>query len=102
MKSSFVAAESAGDVRYDVHVGTPTLTALRMSLSLAARHGGNPRPRSVALYDIVAAFVHATIDVVVARRVLLHYEGTREASKRWQQHDTRVFKRFGWRGGRQR
>ena len=45
------------------------------------------RPRSVALYDIVAALVHATIDEVVAvlapdgmlereRRVLLRVEGT--------------------------
>ena len=37
-----------------------------MILNLAAMRNGNRRLRSVALYDIVAAFVHATSDEVVA------------------------------------
>ena len=37
-----------------------------MILSLATVLDGTRRPRSVALYDIVAAFLHATIDEVAA------------------------------------
>ena len=68
------------------------------------------RPRSVAFYDSEAAFVHSTIDEVVAvlppdgllerEECFLLLEalyGTRKASKRWQQHYTKVLKRFGWR-----
>ena len=65
VKSRFVAAEVARDVRYDVHAGTPALKALRMIVSLAATRDGKHRPRSMAFYDIVAAFVHASIDEVV-------------------------------------
>ena len=65
VKSRFVAAEVARDVRYDDHEGTPALKALRMIVSLAATRDGKHRPRSIAFYDIVAAFVHASIDEVV-------------------------------------
>ena len=65
VKSMFVAAEVARDVRHDVHAGTPALKALRMIVSLAAMRDGKHRPRSIAFYDIVAAFVHASIDEVV-------------------------------------
>ena len=58
-------AEVARDVRHDVHAGTPALKALRMIVSLAATRDGKHRPRSIAFYDIVAAFVHASIDEVV-------------------------------------
>ena len=64
-KNRFVAAEVARDVRHDVHAGTPALKALRMIVSLAATRGGKHRPRSMAPHDIVAAFVHASIDEVV-------------------------------------
>ena len=86
VKSRFVAAEVARDVRHDVHAGTPALKALRMIVSLAATRDGKHRPRSIAFYDIVAAFVHASIDEVVVgcsprrpageRRVLPAVEGT--------------------------
>ena len=61
VKSRFVAAEVARDVRHDVHAGTPALKALRMIVSFAATRDGKHRPRSVAFYDIVAAFVHARL-----------------------------------------
>ena len=109
VKSRFVAAEVARDVRYDVHAGTPPLKALRTIISLAATRGGKRNPRSVAFYDIVAAFVHASIDEVVAVYpsdglldrgecflLLKALYGTRKASKRWQQHYTRVLKGYGW------
>ena len=85
VKSRFVAAEVARDVRYDVHAGAPALKALRMIVSLAATRDGKHRPRSIAFYDIVAAFVHASMDEVVEsfsprrpageRRVLPAVEG---------------------------
>ena len=89
VKSRFVAAEVARDVRYDVHTRTPALKALKMILSLAATRDGKRRPCSVALHDIVAAFVHATIHEVVAvlppdgllERVLPPVEGTLRHSK---------------------
>ena len=65
VKIRFVAAEVARDVRHDVHAGTPALKALRMIVSLAATRDGKYRPRSMAFYDIVAAFVQASIDEVV-------------------------------------
>ena len=65
VKSKFVAAEVARGVRHDVLAGTPALKALRMIVSLAATRDGKHRPRSIAFYDIVAAFVHASIDEVV-------------------------------------
>ena len=40
VKDTFVAAEVARDVRFDVHVGTPALKALRMIVSLAAMRVG--------------------------------------------------------------
>ena len=61
-----------------------TLEALRMIVSFAATRDGKHRPRSRAFYDIVAAFVHASIDEVVGtfsrghageRRVLLAVDG---------------------------
>ena len=64
VKRRFVAAEVARDVRHDVHAGTPAFKALRMIVSLAATHDGRHRPRSIVFYDIVAAFVHASIDQV--------------------------------------
>ena len=58
-----MAAEMARDVRCDVHAGK----ALRMILNFAAMRHGKRGLRSVALYDdIMAAFVHATFDKVVA------------------------------------
>ena len=99
VKSRFVAAEVASDVSHDVHAGTPALKALRMIVSLAATHDGRHRPRSIAFYDIVAAFVHTSIHEVVGvvpQEGLLEREecslllnalcGTRMASKRWQRH----------------
>ena len=79
VKSRFVAAEVARDVRYDVHTRTPALKALKMIPSPAATRDGKRRPCSVALHDIVAAFVHATIHEVVA--VLPPVEGTLRHSK---------------------
>ena len=65
VKSRFVAAEVARDVRHDVHAGTPALKALRMIVSPAATQDGKHRPRSIVFYDVTAAFVHASIDEVV-------------------------------------
>ena len=87
VKSRFVDAEVARDVRHDVHAGTPALKGLRMIVSLAATRDGKHRPRSIAFYDTVVAFVHASIDEVVGeggcprrpageRRVLPAVEGT--------------------------
>ena len=36
-----------------------------MIVSLAATRDGRHRPRSIVFYDIVAAFVHASMDEVV-------------------------------------
>ena len=65
VKRRFVAAEVARDVRHDVHTGTPALKAVRMIVCLCATRDGRHRPRSIAFYDIVAAFVHASIDEVL-------------------------------------
>ena len=54
-------------MRHDVHAGTPALKALRMIVNLPATRDGRHRPRSKVFYDIVAAFVHASIDEVVGR-----------------------------------
>ena len=109
VKSRFVAAEVARDVRHDVHAGTPALKMLRMIVSLAATRDGKHRPRSIAFYDIVAAFVHASIDEVVGGfpqdgllekgecfLLLKALNGTRMASKRWQRHYMRVLRTHGW------
>ena len=109
VKSRFVAAEVARDVRHDVHAGTPALKALRMIVSLASTRDGKHRPSSTAFYDIVAAFVHASIDEVVEvvlqdgllekRECFLLLKalyGTRMASKRWQRHFMRVLRTHGW------
>ena len=55
----------ARDVKYDVHAETPSLKALRI-FNVPATRDVKRRPRSLVLYDTVAAFVHATIDEVVA------------------------------------
>ena len=65
VKSRFVAAEVARDVRHDVRAGTPALKALRMIVSLAATRDGKHRPRSKVFYNVTAAFVHASIHEVV-------------------------------------
>ena len=97
IKSRFVAAEVATDVRHDVHAGRLALKTARMIVSLAAMRDGRYRLRSTEFYDISAAFVHASIDEVVAvvpQDGLLEKEEcflllkalyrTRMASKRWQ------------------
>ena len=107
VKSRFVAAEVARDVRHDVHAGTPALKALRMIVSLAATRDGRHRPRSIVFYDIVAAFVHASIDEVVGvvyqdgvlekRECFLLLKalyGIRMAST--QRHCMRVLMTHGW------
>ena len=43
----------------------PALQALRMIVSLAPTRDGRHRQRSIVFYDIVASFVHASIDEVV-------------------------------------
>ena len=48
VKSRFVAAEVARDVRHDVHAGTLALKASRMIVSLAASRDGKHRLRSIA------------------------------------------------------
>ena len=65
IKSKFVAAEVAKNVRHDVYAGTPALKAWSVVVSLAATCDGKHRPRSIAFHDIVAAFVHASMDDVV-------------------------------------
>ena len=109
IKSRFVAAEVARDVRYDVHTGTPALKALRMIVSFAATRDGKHRPSSIAFYDIVAAFVRASIDEVVVVvfqdgplekgecfLLLKPLYGTRMASKRLQRHYMRVLRTHRW------
>ena len=104
VKSQFVAAEVAKDGRHYVHAGSAALTALRLTLSQAALRVGTRRQRSLAFCD-VAVFVHATTHGVVAvltpdgllerdecNLMLMALHGTPKASKRWQQHDTRVLK----------
>ena len=101
VKSRFVAAAVARDVRHDVHAGTPALKALRMIVSLGATRDGKHRPRNIAFCDIVAAFVHASIDEVVGGvpqdgllekgkcfLLLKALYGTRMASKRWKRWNT--------------
>ena len=90
-------------MRHDAHAGTQALKALRMIVSLAATRDGKHRPRSIVLYGIVAAFVHASIDEVVGLLergecflLLKALCGTRMASKRWQQHYMRVLRTHGW------
>ena len=109
VKSRFVAAEVARDVRHDVHAGTPALKALRRIVSLAATRDGKHRPRSIVFYDITAAFVHASMDEVVevipqdgllekgeCFLLLKALCGTRMASKRWQRHYMKVLGTHGW------
>ena len=104
-----MAAEVARDVRHDVHAGTPALKTLRMTFSLAATRDGRHRPRSIVLYDIVAAFVHSSIDEVVRAApqdgllekgecslLLKALCGTQMASKRWQRHHMRVLRTHAW------
>ena len=62
VKNRFVAAEVARDARHDVHAGTPALKASKM---IVATREGRHRPSSIVFHDIVAAFVHASIDQVV-------------------------------------
>ena len=72
VKSRFVVGEVARDVSHDVYAGMPALKALRMIVGLAATRDGRHRPRSIVFYDIVAAFVHASVDEgVVPREGLL-------------------------------
>ena len=67
VKSRFVAVEVARDVQVRrAPLTSRHLKALRMILSSAATRDGKRRPRSVALFDTVAAVVHATIDEAVA------------------------------------
>ena len=61
VKSRFVAAGVARDVRHDVHAGTAALKAFRMIVSLAATRDGRHRPRSIAFYDVVAALAHWSV-----------------------------------------
>ena len=109
VKSRFVAAEVARDLRHNVHAGTPALKAWRMIVSLAATRDGRHRPRCVVFYDIEAAFVHASMDEVVGIvpqdgllekgecfLLLKALYGTRMASKRWQRHCMRVLRSHGW------
>ena len=95
--------------RHDVHAGTPALNGLRMIVSLAGTRYGRHRLRTMVFYDIVAAFVHASVDEVVG---VVHQEGllergecflllkalcgTRMASKRWQRHYMIVLRTHGW------
>ena len=48
-----------------MHVGPAALKPLKMIVSLVATRGGRRYPRCVAFYDVVAAFVPASIDEVV-------------------------------------
>ena len=61
VKSRFVAQEVAYEVRDDVHAGTPGLKVLRILVSMAAMQG-----QRLAIYDTVAAFLHAWMDGVSA------------------------------------
>ena len=77
--------------RDDCFAGTPPLKALRLVIILAAS-----RRRRLALFDVVAAFVHAVIDELVilllpgglgaGRTAVLHMAvyGTSKASRLWQ------------------
>ena len=99
VKCRFVAAEVARDVRHDVHAGTSALKAVRMIVSLAATRDGRHRPRSIAFYDIVAAFVHASIGEVVGvvpQEGLKALHCPRMASQRWQRHHMRVLRTREW------
>ena len=106
VKSRFVAAVVARDLRHDVHART---LALKVIDSLAATHDGRHRPRSTVFYDIVAAFVLASIDEVVGVvpqdgllekgecfLLLKALYGARMASKRWQRHHMRVLRTHVW------
>ena len=73
VKSRFVATEVAYMAREDVHAGTPGLKAARLILSLAAARG-----HKIAIYDIVAAFIHAPMDELV---VVYPPSGTLPAGK---------------------
>ena len=99
MKNGRVKTEVGRDVRHDVHAGTPALKDLGMIVRFAATRDGRHRPRNIVFYNIVAAFVHASIDEVVGvvRQesplekgecflLLKALYGTRMASKRWQRH----------------
>ena len=94
---------------HGVHAGTPALKALRMIVSLAAMRDGRHRPRSIVFHDIVATFVHASMDEVVGAVpqegllergecfLLLRAPcGTQMASMRWQRHNMRVLRTHGW------
>ena len=109
VKSRFVAAEVARDVRHYVHAGTLALKVVWMIISLAATRDGRHRPRSIVFDDITAAFAHASTDdaegvipqdglLEKGERFLLLKApyGIRMASKQWQQHYMRVLRTHGW------
>ena len=80
-----------------------------MIFGFAAIRDGRHRLRSIVFYDIVEAFVHASMDEVVGvvppEDMLERGEcflllkalcGTRMASNRWQRHNMIVLKKHGW------
>ena len=105
VKSRFVAQEIAWDSRGDVHAGTPGLKAMRLVVALAAFRGSR-----LAFFDIVAAFLHAEMDELIAVAApagliedgcvfiaLKALYGTRRASHLWQEWYSDLFVAAGWR-----
>ncbi len=108
VKSRFVAQEVAYEVRDDVHAGAPGLKVLCILISMAAM-----QCQCLAIYDIVAAFLHAWMDellAVLAPRGLLADDevfvpvkalyGTRRASNLWQAWYSKLFSSHGWASSR--
>ena len=99
MRSRCVAQEINTHQRDDVYSGTPPLKCHRMVLSAAAtKRPGQSGRKLVARYDISVAFFHAPstdgIAVIPPNdinngkflwQLLKAMNGTREASKRWQE-----------------
>ena len=89
--------------RDDCFADSPPLKAMRLVVSLAAT-----RRRRLAFFDVVAAFVHAVIDVLVILLLpgglgagctaVLHKAlcGTRKASRLWQRFLRDVLAEVGW------
>ena len=107
IKARLVAMEIAYDARDDVHAGTPPLAAIRLIIiSLAASRtglNGAAALRKVCQFDIMAALIHAFIKawmVIIPPKEIVEpgeglwllkaFYGTREASRPWQDHYSKI------------
>ena len=104
VKSKFVAAEVARDVRHDVRTGNAGLQNLEDDRQSCCntRRKTSPAQQSVLRHHVgVRACEHrrgrdSPRRPAGEKKVLLVAAATRMASKRWQRRDMRVLRTHGW------